>query len=111
MRARLSMSSDPSVKRPRWRRALVISAQVMLGLGGEDDATFSARLAAASGRAVLNAGVPTYGPREYLATAREVLATRKVTSVVVVLNFVNDPFELDRPNHERHAVWDGWAVR
>jgi hypothetical protein len=64
-----------------------------------------------SGRAVLNAGVPTYGPREYLATARELLAERKVASVVVVLNFVNDPFELERPNRERHAVWDGWAVR
>ena len=41
----------------------------------------------------------------------ELLAARKFATVVVVLNFVNDPFELDRPNRERHAVWDGWAVR
>ena len=90
---------------------LVVGDSQVFGLGVDDDATFSARLAAASGRTVLNAGVPTYGPREYLATAREVLATREVAKVVVVLNFVNDPFELERPNHERHAVWDGWAVR
>ena len=90
---------------------LVVGDSQVFGLGVDDDATFSARLASSSGRAVLNAGVPTYGPREYLATAKEVLATRKVASVVLVLNFVNDPFELDRPNTERHAVWDGWAVR
>ncbi|MBK9756473.1 MAG: hypothetical protein IPO88_23845 [Nannocystis sp.] len=90
---------------------LVVGDSQVFGLGVDDDATFSARLAAASGRAVLNAGVPTYGPREYLATARELLAQRKLATVVVVLNFVNDPFELGRPNHERHAVWDGWAVR
>ena len=90
---------------------LVVGDSQVFGLGVDDDQTFSARLAASSGRAVLNAGVPTYGPREYLATARELLATRKVASVVVVLNFVNDPFELERPNTDRHAVWDGWAVR
>jgi hypothetical protein len=90
---------------------LVVGDSQVFGLGVDDDATFSARLAATAGRTVLNAGVPTYGPREYLATARELLAERKVASVVVVLNFVNDPFELERPNRERHAVWDGWAVR
>jgi hypothetical protein len=90
---------------------LVVGDSQVFGLGVDDDATFSARLAADSGRVVLNAGVPTYGPREYLATARELLALRKVASVVVVLNFLNDPFELERPNATRHAVWDGWAVR
>ncbi len=39
------------------------------------------------------------------------LAERKLARVVVVLNFVNDPFELGRPNRTRHTVWDGWAVR
>jgi hypothetical protein len=90
---------------------IVVGDSQVFGLGVEDDATFSAGLAARSGRPVLNAGVPTYGPQEYLATARELLAERRATTVVVALNFVNDPFEIDRPNRERHAVWDGWAVR
>ena len=96
---------------PAAGEVLVVGDSQVFGLGVDDDATFSARLAATAGRTVLNAGVPTYGPREYLATARELLAERKVASVVLVLNFVNDPFELERPNRERHAVWDGWAVR
>jgi hypothetical protein len=90
---------------------VVVGDSQVFGLGVEDDATFSAGLAARSGRTVLNAGVPTYGPQEYLAVARELLARRRVKTVVVALNFVNDPFEVDRPNRERHAVWDGWAVR
>ena len=27
------------------------------------------------------------------------------------VNVANDLFEAERPNRERHAVWDGWAVR
>ena len=34
-----------------------------------------------------------------------------VKDVVIVVNFSNDLFELERPNRERHGVWDGWAVR
>jgi len=90
---------------------IVVGDSQVFGLGVEDDATFSAGLAGRSGRPVRNAGVPTYGPQEYLATARELLAERRAKVVVVALNFVNDPFEIDRPNRERHAVWDGWAVR
>ncbi len=101
---------------PDWPAAadnevIVVGDSQVFGLGVEDDATFSAGLAGRSGRPVLNAGVPTYGPQEYLATARELLAERRAKVVVVALNFVNDPFEIDRPNRERHAVWDGWAVR
>jgi hypothetical protein len=51
------------------------------------------------------------GPPEYLALAEQLLAEREVDTVVYVLNFLNDPFELERPNVERHAIWDGWAVR
>lgn len=96
---------------PAKDEVIVVGDSQVFGLGVEDDETFSARLAAASGRPVINAGVPTYGPAEYLAVARELLTTRGAKTVVVVLNFVNDPFEIDRPNRERHAVWDGWAVR
>lgn len=90
---------------------VVIGDSQVFGLGVEEHETFSARLAELTGRNVVNAGVPTYGPLEYLAVTRELLAERKPKTVVYVLNFVNDGFELDRPNRARHAVWDGWAVR
>ncbi|WP_096331005.1 hypothetical protein [Nannocystis exedens] len=96
---------------PQAREIVVVGDSQVFGLGVEDAETFSARLAERTGRPVLNAGVPTYGPREYLEVARELLVQRRPATVVVVLNFVNDPFELERPNTERHAVWDGWAVR
>ena len=90
---------------------LVVGDSQVFGLGVEEDETFSAGLAKATGRTVLNGGVPTYGPQEYTAVVKEVMATRKPTTVVYVVDFVNDLFENERPNSERHAVWDGWAVR
>lgn len=90
---------------------MVFGDSQVFGLGVGDDETFSARLAEHTGQLVLNAGVPTYGPHEYLALAEQLLAEREVETVIYVLNFLNDPFELERPNVERHAVWDGWAVR
>ncbi len=96
---------------PGTGEILVLGDSQVFGLGVEDDETFSAKLAEATGRRVLNAGVPTYGPPEYMRLAKQLLEQRKPQTVVVVLNFLNDPFELDRPNVDRHAVWDGWAVR
>jgi hypothetical protein len=90
---------------------LVVGDSQVFGLGVEGDETFSARLAEATGRTVLNGGVPTYGPDEYAAVVAEVLEARPVTTVVLTLNMSNDLFELSKPNRERHAVWDGWAVR
>ncbi|GEM_PF-896147 len=90
---------------------LVIGDSQVFGLGVEDGQTFSARLAEHTGRVVLNAGVPTYGPPEYAALAEEIIDERRPETLIYVLNFLNDPFELERPNAERHAVWDGWAVR
>jgi hypothetical protein len=96
---------------PAEGEVIVVGDSQVFGLGVEDGETFSAVMSEKTGRTVLNGGVPTYGPQEYMAVARELLAERRASAVVVVLNFVNDPFELDRPNRERHAVWDGWAVR
>jgi hypothetical protein len=90
---------------------IVLGDSQVFGLGVDDDATFSAQLAAITGRPVLNAGVPTYGPPEYLALAAELLEQRKPAVVILTVNFLNDAFEIDRPNKDRHAVWDGWAVR
>ncbi|WP_181233246.1 alginate O-acetyltransferase AlgX-related protein [Enhygromyxa salina] len=90
---------------------IVLGDSQVFGLGVDDDATFSVQLAALTGRPVLNAGVPTYGPPEYLALAKELLEQRKPAMLVVTINFLNDAFEIDRPNKDRHTVWDGWAVR
>lgn len=96
---------------PGTGEILVVGDSQVFGLGVEDHETFGAKLAEATGRVVINGGVPTYGPQEYLAVTRELLEERRPGTVVYVLNFVNDPFELDRPNRDRHAIWDGWAVR
>jgi hypothetical protein len=90
---------------------LVVGDSQVFGLGVEQDETFSARLAAAIGRPVINAGVPTYGPAEYRAVIAEQLARRHPRAVVLTINLANDLFEAEHPNNQRHAVWDGWAVR
>lgn len=96
---------------PGKDEVLVVGDSQVFGLGVEEDQTFSARLAAALHRTVVNAGVPTYGPGEYRQVIAEQLARRHPKTVVFTLNLVNDLFEDKRPNRERHAVWDGWAVR
>ncbi len=90
---------------------LVVGDSQVFGLGVEEDETFSARLAGALGRPVMNGGVPTYGPAEYRAVIAEQLARRRPKTVVLAINLVNDLFEVHRPNRDRHEVWDGWAVR
>jgi hypothetical protein len=96
---------------PKPGELVVVGDSQVFGLGVEEDETFPAQLAKQSGRQVLNAGIPTYGPREYLAVAKQLVTERPGANVVLVFNVSNDFFELDRPNVLRHAVWDGWAVR
>jgi hypothetical protein len=99
---------------------IVLGDSQVFGLGVEENETFSAALQKSlGGRAVLNAGVPTYGPYEYLAVARALLESRHPKrgaedsglTVVYVINMANDLFEAAHRNVDRHAVWDGWAVR
>lgn len=92
---------------------VVVGDSQVFGLGVEQGETFSAVMQASLGgkSVVLNLGVPTYGPREYTAVLEEALAKRPSKTVVYVVNLANDLFEATRPNRERHAVWDGWAVR
>ncbi|HEY0480650.1 MAG TPA: hypothetical protein VGD37_24205 [Kofleriaceae bacterium] len=90
---------------------LVVGDSQVFGLGVEDNEAFAARLGEAIGRPVVNGGVPTYGPAEYRAVIAEQLASRHPKTVVLTLNLVNDLFEAEHPNKDRHAVWDGWAVR
>jgi len=95
------------------RDVLIVGDSQVFGLGVEHAQTFASQLQTAlrDGGRVLNAGVPTYGPREYTALVERLTAERKPARVVYVFNMANDLFELERPNRERHAVWDGWAVR
>jgi hypothetical protein len=90
---------------------VVVGDSQVFGLGVSDDETTPARLAAITGKPVVNGGVPTYGPEEYLLVMEELCASQKPEAVVAVINFANDLFELGRPNTQRHRVWDGWAVR
>lgn len=92
---------------------LVVGDSQVFGLGVQEHETFSARLQAAigGGAHVLNAGVPTYGPLEYTSMVERLVLERRPDAVVYVLTMGNDLFELPRPNSQRHAVWDGWAVR
>ena len=102
----------PEWPAPTKGEVLVVGDSQVFGLGVEENETFSAKLSERLGVPVLNAGVPTYGPREYTAVVKDVLARRKtVSAVIYVVNLSNDLFEADRPNTQRHKVWDGWAVR
>jgi hypothetical protein len=96
---------------PRPDEILVVGDSQVFGLGVEEQETFAARLAALTGRPVVNGGVPTYGPDEYDAVVEEMLAKRHPSTVVYTINVANDLFEAGRPNRDRHVVWDGWAVR
>lgn len=96
---------------PSGDEIIVIGDSQVFGLGVEETETASAELSRKLKRQVINAGVPTYGPPEYNAALEEILAARKPKIAVYVVNFSNDFFEAVRPNTERHATWDGWAVR
>lgn len=96
---------------PGGNEILVVGDSQTFGLGVEEQETFTARLGQLTGRPVVNAGVPTYGPDEYDAVVEEMLARRHPKTVVYVVNMANDLFEANRPNRDRHVVWDGWAVR
>jgi hypothetical protein len=97
---------------PTDAEVLVVGDSQVFGLGVEEQETASAELGRLlGGPAVINAGVPTYGPAEYNAVVEEMLARRRIGAVVYVVNLANDLFEASHPNRERHRVWDGWAVR
>jgi hypothetical protein len=98
---------------PSADEVVVVGDSQVFGLGVEENETFSAALAGVlgGGRVVRNLGVPTYGPDEYNAALDEALARRPAKTVIFTVNLVNDLFEANRANKDRHTVWDGWAVR
>ena len=109
-------TNSQGYRAPEWPapspgELVVVGDSQVFGLGVETNETFTARLAELLKVNTLNAGVPTYGPREYAEVAKDLLRSREVGTVVYVINLSNDLFEVDRPNLQRHTVWDGWAVR
>jgi hypothetical protein len=96
---------------PHADEIVVVGDSQVFGLGVDDNQTFSVELQRLMQVPVINAGVPTYGPEEYVAALREVVKARGSKRAVVVINSGNDFFEALRPNTQRHEVFDGWAVR
>jgi hypothetical protein len=98
---------------PAPDEVVVVGDSQVFGLGVQEGETFSAVLQTALGgkSLVRNLGVPTYGPREYNAALEKALTKRPAKTVIYTVNLANDLFEANRPNKDRHAVWDGWAVR
>jgi hypothetical protein len=98
---------------PSGRDVLVVGDSQPFGLGVAEEDTLARRLGPLlpGAPAVLDASVPTYGPPEYLGTISGLLPTTRPATLVVVINPMNDLFEVERSGPERHAVVDGWAVR
>jgi hypothetical protein len=89
---------------------LVIGDGAAFGIGVEQNETAAALLAHKTRRTVLNAGVPTYGPQEYLGLTEELLRTQRPSTVVVFLNEADDWTQRNQPNRDRIEVRDGWAI-
>ncbi len=89
---------------------LLVGDATAFGIGVEQGETAAAILAKKTRRTVLNAGVPTYGPQEYLALTEELLRAQHPSTVVVFVNEADDWTERNQPSRDRVEVRDGWAV-
>ena len=103
-----SAGTEPA---PAKGEVLFVGDSQTFGLGVEASEAFPARFGKLAQLPVYNAGVPTWGPPEFLRSMKELGQRRHPATIVYVVNFANDPFEAERPNSERHVAWDGWAVR
>lgn len=103
-----SAGDEPAVQAGE---VLFLGDSQTFGLGVDMPQAFAARFGELAKLPVYNAGVPTWGPPEFLRAMKEVGQRRHPRTVVYVVNFANDAFEAERSNTLRHAVWDGWAVR
>src|SRR5258706_5002389 len=74
---------------------LFVGDSQTFGLGVEASQAFAARFGQVAKRPVYNAGVPTWGPPEFLKVIHELGTRRHPDTVVYVVNFANDPFEAD----------------
>ncbi len=96
---------------PKPDEVLFVGDSQTFGLGVNVEQSFVSRFGELAKRPVYNAGVPTWGPPEFAAVIDELGKRRHPRTIVYVVNFANDAFEVNHPNRERHVAWDGWAVR
>jgi hypothetical protein len=89
-------------------RVLVLGDSQVLGLGVDEEHTFTARLSIAES---LNSGVPTWGPTEFNLAAEDLVPRYRPEQVVIVANLANDWFEATVLNHRRTTARDGWSAR
>lgn len=93
-------------------RVLLLGDSQVFGYGVADDAPFARQMQALHDDVgVLNAGVPTYGPADFVAVAQDLVDDVKPTHVVVVFNVANDWFEAKTPNAKRTVASGGFAAR
>lgn len=91
------------------RRVLILGDSQVMAYGVPEADGFPSRLAA-RGFDVLAAGIPTWGPPEYVKVADELITRFEPAVVVLVLNAANDFHEAEHPNAHRTTARDGWAV-
>lgn len=91
------------------RRVLVLGDSQVMAYGVPEADGFPSRLVA-RGFDVLAAGIPTWGPPEYVKVADELITRFEPAVVVLVINAANDFHEADHPNTSRTTARDGWAV-
>ena len=96
---------------PQPDEVLFVGDSQTFGLGVDTEQSFVSKFGQIAKRPVYNAGVPTWGPPEFAAIIDELGGRRHPRTIVYVVNFANDAFEVNHPNRERHVAWDGWAVR
>jgi len=87
-------------------RVLVVGDSQVMGWGVPEASAFTAQL---QGFEVLAAGVPTWGPLEYVHAVGELVPRYRPERVVFVLNAANDWMEAPLPNLRRTTARDGWA--
>jgi hypothetical protein len=90
---------------------LLLGDSQVFGYGVDERDALAAQLAAATGREVLNAAVPTWGPTEYALAAEELVPRFRPAHVVFVANVANDWVEARVPNTRRVTARDGWVHR
>ncbi len=95
---------------PGGARVLVLGDSQVFGYNVAEHETFTARLSALAGVTVDNAGVPTWGPHEYVRALEEHGRKTRPTHAVIVANAANDWFESPVPNVRRTRALDGFAT-